>query len=411
MFDIASIFWFLVLLGFLSYMYFYVLAAGGSNLKSARRLEKLFGIFSRPPEISGIIARSEFDIPTASIAAQIIRSWFPYEESENLEGAPEPLCGRLSSAINNYTGSAELTLKLFYDPILPFKAGPLPALGHASSAFFVWHLRESSKGCVEVKYEWIGPDIALSDLFSSDYRILHYLIERSEQEFLCRNYKKLEAQAAKPQAAAKTQAKPLRNWWRSYSADGNGSRVYDTWPSPQDYMEAVQNPPLSFKDADLQNSSPVLLSNGLPRVCTGMFASVYEFRNDERSWAVRCFDSKLIDQHERYKAISDFILADDLPYTVDFHYIENGIKCASSWYPILKMDWVEGKTLDHYIGENLHRPDVLESLRSKFQVMMQKLRANGVAHGDLQHGNILVAEEEIYLVDYDGFYVPLLEGR
>src|SRR2546430_4647189 len=34
-----------------------------------------------------------------------------------------------------------------------------------------------------------------------------------------------------------------------------------------------------------------------------------------------------------------------------------------------------------------------------------------VAHGDLQHGNILVRGGSIQLVDYDGMWVPALKGR
>jgi hypothetical protein len=42
--------------------------------------------------------------------------------------------------------------------------------------------------------------------------------------------------------------------------------------------------------------------------------------------------------------------------------------------------------------------------------MMTSIRKNGIAHGDLQHGNILVTEEGIRLVDYDGMFVPGMEG-
>jgi hypothetical protein len=34
-----------------------------------------------------------------------------------------------------------------------------------------------------------------------------------------------------------------------------------------------------------------------------------------------------------------------------------------------------------------------------------------VAHGDLQHGNIVVRGGSIHLVDYDGMWVPALKGR
>ena len=44
--------------------------------------------------------------------------------------------------------------------------------------------------------------------------------------------------------------------------------------------------------------------------------------------------------------------------------------------------------------------------------MTQALHSQSLAHGDLQHGNILVNEEnQLYLVDYDSFYCPTLRGE
>ncbi|QLQ08322.1 MAG: hypothetical protein HZY76_21580 [Anaerolineae bacterium] len=42
---------------------------------------------------------------------------------------------------------------------------------------------------------------------------------------------------------------------------------------------------------------------------------------------------------------------------------------------------------------------------------MRNLQTHGIAHGDLQHGNVLVAADELRLIDYDGMYVPPLSGR
>ena len=42
---------------------------------------------------------------------------------------------------------------------------------------------------------------------------------------------------------------------------------------------------------------------------------------------------------------------------------------------------------------------------------MDSLRRSSIAHGDLQHGNIIVVNSEIRLVDYDGMYVPGLAGK
>ncbi len=42
--------------------------------------------------------------------------------------------------------------------------------------------------------------------------------------------------------------------------------------------------------------------------------------------------------------------------------------------------------------------------------MMSDLERANIAHGDLQHGNILIVNNDLRLIDYDGMYVPGLEG-
>ncbi len=198
---------------------------------------------------------------------------------------------------------------------------------------------------------------------------------------------------------------------RAYEDLDDAILTRDSWPSPQDFLEAVQNPGQNFKDAELCTAETELSVLGLPKVASGMFASVYELKSGSKYWAVRCFNDPPGDNHERYRAVSHFILSDDLPYTVDFAYIEEGISINSKWYPVVKMDWVKGETLDLYIEKHLKDKSALTALRLKFKIMMEKLAANGIAHGDLQHGNILVSGGEIYLVDYDAFYVPELQGK
>lgn len=373
--------------------------------RKMKRLQKKLNFFAPVPDLAVDVDVAQYDIAQSQLAAQIIESWFPHDETELLAGAPEALCGRFSKYINNKNGTAELTLKVFYDPFIEFKNAPLPTALFLSQAFFIWHIREIGNGQIEIRYEWIGNDMAMTDIFSTDYKVLHYLIKRTEKEFELRNYKRMHLAAAPPSAASQRSAsgqisgagkagagKQVTKWWRTYEASEHGERVYSTWPNPQDYSESVQNPASNFKDEGLKKCSPVLNSLGIPRVTSGMFASVYELKDDDQQWAVRCFDTRLRDQQERYKAISSFILADDLPYTVDFHYLEDGIKCSGSWYPILKMTWVAGQSIDAYVRDHLHDVEAMRHLRQEFQVMMMKLKVNGVAHGDLQHGNILVDE-------------------
>lgn len=179
------------------------------------------------------------------------------------------------------------------------------------------------------------------------------------------------------------------------------------WPSPQDYNEALQTPSFSFSDSELRSGIAEVDSLGLPRPNSGAFASVYKVRSGEKRYAVRCFLHNVRDISNRYQLISEYIQSDDLPYTVNFEYQEKGIFVRGEWFPILKMDWVEGKTLDQYLEEHLYQTSSLEHVCSEFVAMCKALERCGIAHGDLQHGNIMVTPDgQLRLVDYDGFFVP-----
>lgn len=182
------------------------------------------------------------------------------------------------------------------------------------------------------------------------------------------------------------------------------------WPTPQDYNEAVQTPRVSLQEPELREGLPYTNALGLPRSVTGSFASVYRMHCKNRDFALRLFLSNIHDQQERYALISNYVQNDDLPYTVTFDFLKQGIKIRGEWLPALKMDWLEGEQLDDYIVRNLSSPDQLGKLLDKFVRMMQDLHQAGIAHGDLQHGNILVCNNELRLVDYDGMFVPAMKG-
>ncbi|HEY9760601.1 MAG TPA: serine/threonine-protein kinase [Oculatellaceae cyanobacterium] len=183
-----------------------------------------------------------------------------------------------------------------------------------------------------------------------------------------------------------------------------------TWPTPQDYNEAIQNPFSCFSDPKLKSCSPETTALGLPRAITGAFATVYQLSSAESHWAVRCFLQDSPDLPKRYRELSKFVCSDDLPYTVDVHFQEQGIKVKGQWYPILLMEWVNGIPLDQYLYENLQNPNKLVLLADQFVKMMTTLQHAGIAHGDLQHGNIIVVDDELRLVDYDNMFVPALGG-
>lgn len=182
------------------------------------------------------------------------------------------------------------------------------------------------------------------------------------------------------------------------------------WPSPHDYNEVIQSPAVCFSDSELRAGLPELTALGLPRVISGGFASVYRLHCPLRDVAVRCFLSRVPGIERRYRELSKFLQEADLPYIVNFEYVTQGIRVGVKSFPILKMDWVRGQTLTEYVESNLQQPDKLRELQRGFEKMILDLRAVGIAHGDLQHGNVIVVDGSLKLVDYDGMYVPSLSG-
>jgi hypothetical protein len=183
------------------------------------------------------------------------------------------------------------------------------------------------------------------------------------------------------------------------------------WPSPSDYQDTVQNPRVAFSDPVLRDGTVVRDALGLPKPISGSFATVYQVDHAGRRYAVRCFLRHVPDIAQRYAAISAYLKQVSLPYTVEFNFLSQGIRLRGQWFPILKMDWLEGERLDVYVARHLNDSNALLELTRQFIEMALALRQAKMAHGDLQHGNLLVVKNQLRLLDYDGMFVPALAGR
>ncbi|MET8142124.1 hypothetical protein ABZU32_17595 [Sphaerisporangium sp. NPDC005288] len=94
-----------------------------------------------------------------------------------------------------------------------------------------------------------------------------------------------------------------------------------------------------------------------------------------------------------------------------FDYQPSGIMVGGQRFPILRMEWVEAISLIRWIEDHLGDQAALLELARRFAELAADLHRAGIAHGDLQHGNLLVATDgALKLVDYDGMYVPALAG-
>jgi hypothetical protein len=189
------------------------------------------------------------------------------------------------------------------------------------------------------------------------------------------------------------------------------------WPMSQDYNEAVQTPAVSFADPDLRAGRAATNALGIPLPCSGNFADVYQLRCPGGDFAVKCFTREVSGLRERYSEIGIHLRRVRLPFAVDFEFLEQGVRVAGRWYPVLKMSWVEGLTLNAFVRDSVGKPETLEALARIWLRMAGRLRGAGIAHGDLQHGNVLLVPDRtgeslgVKLIDYDGMWVPALAGR
>jgi hypothetical protein len=185
-----------------------------------------------------------------------------------------------------------------------------------------------------------------------------------------------------------------------------------TWPSSNDYTVAIQSPHLCFRDPDLKSSKaePNRLTR-MPKVWTGNFAQVYELKTSNSRWAVKCFTRSGADLRARYSELSKAIASSRLPYFIDFRFIDDEILVNGNRFPIVKMQWVDGQPLDKFVESNLYHPTALLTTAGSLLKMVRDLEEHQIAHGDLQHGNIVITSTGLKLVDYDGMFVPSFAGQ
>ena len=185
-----------------------------------------------------------------------------------------------------------------------------------------------------------------------------------------------------------------------------------SFPSGFQYQEAVQHPDRCFSDSDLRSASFERMAMGLPKMISGNFAAVFPVTSASgHKYAVKCFARRVPHQMQRYERISARLSTLKPWWATDFQYIPQGIQVEARPYPILRMNWVNGCTLTHWISRHTNRPAAITKLAHCFDEMVHDLSNSGLAHGDLQAGNLLVTDDgQLHLVDYDGMYVPGLDG-
>jgi hypothetical protein len=200
------------------------------------------------------------------------------------------------------------------------------------------------------------------------------------------------------------------------------------YPSRSDYCLSIRNPQFAFRkkdphtqlerdlDASLATGRPVerRKSDGTKDIwsASGSFAIAFKYETfspTQKLWAIRCFYRSNFEVNHHYKKALNYLRNHPCcSYFVEFDFLEEGIRVQGGCYPVLKMEWVEGDNIKKFIKANLGKKHVLRSLAENWTKLSQDFLQAGIAHGDLQHGNVLIVNcfgrSEIKLIDYDSLY-------
>lgn len=181
-----------------------------------------------------------------------------------------------------------------------------------------------------------------------------------------------------------------------------------SYPSLEQYQEALQHPETVFLDPQLKGGRIHSSGLGLPVVVSGGFALTYAVEVGSTKKAVRCFHREAKGLESRYAAISKKLKSLASPYFVEFEFQPQGVRLNGATYPLVKMAWASGETLGEFVEANHGDKAKLTNLLNSLAQLSSYLEQQGIAHGDIQEGNLMVADagRRIQLIDYDGMFVP-----
>lgn len=188
-----------------------------------------------------------------------------------------------------------------------------------------------------------------------------------------------------------------------------------SYPSVGQYSETIKlaaNTPEEYFDK-LSHLRPVVDDNGEPIMSSGNFAVVFKMKDESgKQYAIRCFHREQEGRGRSYKLICEELAKVSSPFILPIRYLEKELFVNSGEYPVLLMDWVDGQPLDKYIRKIINEREKLVRLAEEFRKLSIWLLSQPFAHGDLKPDNILVRNDgSLVLVDYDGMYVPAMQGQ
>lgn len=189
-----------------------------------------------------------------------------------------------------------------------------------------------------------------------------------------------------------------------------------SYPTIEDYVAAVQDPEHSFRTPALRSAvfalHPVW---GIPSPASGNAAVVFKATVGGVDQALRFFIREDASDCVRYGALArHFAEHTLLDCVAGVQWVDDAVELHGRTWPMVQMEWIEGRTLEVHVGDRAQRCDVggLHALAGQWRQQVRRLQDAGFAHGDLQHGNVLVQSSPaaLRLVDFDGSWITTFAG-
>ncbi len=214
----------------------------------------------------------------------------------------------------------------------------------------------------------------------------------------------------------------ISNTKKSKSFEDSESVDGINWPDSDLIDKAFENLPKYGSHEKIRQFVVVRDRMDLPLSFPGQFARVYKVqdsKNEKKFAALRFFTKKKEGSMMRYKILHDYFepifqKGRKLNFFTNFEYLTRSltinIKKEAIEFPVIKMDWIEGITLEHFM-QSCSDKNKLRKIREKFKKIVDEMEELEIAHGDLHPKNIIINEnDDIKLVDYDCVYVMDFKG-
>jgi serine/threonine protein kinase len=183
------------------------------------------------------------------------------------------------------------------------------------------------------------------------------------------------------------------------------------YPSRTDIVTAMRNPQISYKSNELVGGSIIQKGSRIIQY-SGGYTSVFPFNSKNNGKvAIRLWIADIGDAKKRSLEISNYLENLNNDYFAGFKYLDDAILINGSLHSVVIMDWVDGFTVKEYVNDNISNSSKILALAENFKQMVFYFHQQNIAHGDLQHGNILIKNNgSLVAIDYDSMYIKPLDG-